>query len=135
MGQGKLDITNESLIKAVGAFGGGVASTGGTCGALLGGVALISSLYARGNLNEKDDPRMWRMSYKFAKRFENIAEKYGGTNCREIARVNWSDKEAAFEFHANPGSRRMICAELVGELAYALGEIIEKHSKLKKEPH
>jgi len=129
VGQEKLGLTNESLIKAVGAFGGGVASTGGTCGALLGGIALISSLYACGSLNEKDDPRMWRLSYKFAKRFESIAENYGGTNCREIARVNWFDKEAAIEFHANPDSRRMICAELVGELAYALGEIIEKHSK------
>lgn len=128
MGQEMLNLTNESLIKAVGAFGGGVASTGGTCGALLGGIALISSLYASGNLNEKDDPRMWRLSYKFAKRFENIAEIYAGTNCREIARVNWADKEAAIEFHTNPDSRRMICAELVGELAYALGEILEKPS-------
>lgn len=72
---------------------------------------------------------MWRMSHKFAKRFERIAGKYGGTDCREIARVNWSDKEAAREFHANPDSRRVICAELVGELAYALGEILEEHSK------
>ena len=90
---------------------------------------MISSIYARGNLNEKDDPRMWRLSYKFAERFENIAEKYGGTNCRDIARVDWSNREATIEFHANPGSRRMICAELVGELAYVLGEIIEKHSE------
>ena len=129
MGQEYLNRTDESLIKAVGAFGGGVASTGGTCGVLLGGIALISSLYARGNLNEKDDPRMWRLSYKFAKRFENISGKYGGTDCREIARVDWSDKGAAVEFHTNPSSRRMICAELVGDSAYALGEILEKLSE------
>ena len=129
MGQEKSNINDESVIKAVGAFGGGVASTGGTCGALLGGVALISSLYASGNLNQKDDPRMWRLSYKFAKRFENIAEKYGGSNCREIARVDWSNKGAAIEFHTNPGSRRIICAELIGDLAYELGEIMEKHSE------
>ncbi len=129
MGQEHLNRPEESLIKAVGAFGGGIASTGGTCGALLGGIALISSLYAGGNPDQKDDPLMWRLSYKYAKRFESLAGRYGGINCREIARVDWSDKAAAKEFHETPGSRRMMCADLIGDSAYALGEIMEKCSE------
>jgi C_GCAxxG_C_C family probable redox protein len=57
VGQEKMNLINEAIIKSMGAFGGGIASTGRVCGALIGGVALISSIYSRGNLEEKEDPR------------------------------------------------------------------------------
>lgn len=126
MGQEKMNLINEAIIKSMGAFGGGIASTGRVCGALIGGVALISSIYSRGNLEEKEDPRMWRLSYKFAKKFEEITQPYGGVNCQDIAQVNWSDKEAVKEFYANPDSRRKLCALLLGNTAYILGEILDK---------
>ncbi|MBU1902620.1 MAG: C-GCAxxG-C-C family protein, partial [Proteobacteria bacterium] len=78
-------MVNEEVIKAMGAFGGGIASTGRVCGALVGGVALVSSIYSRGNLNEKEDPKMWRLGYKLTKIFETLTQPYGGINCREIA--------------------------------------------------
>ncbi len=124
-----MNVVDEGVLKAVGAFGGGIASTGSVCGALLGGVAFISSIYASGSLTKKDDPRMWRLSYKFSKKFKDIASKYGGINCAEIARVNWSDREAARDFHMNPDSRHKICAELVGEAAFALGAILDNDAK------
>jgi len=117
---------NESVIKAVGAFGGGVASSGNVCGILTGGVALISSLYSRGNLEEKDDPRMWRLSYKLFKHFENLTESFGGINCRDIARLNWNDREATRDFYKNPESRRKLCTRLVGDFAFKLGEILDQ---------
>ncbi len=114
----------------MGALGGGVASSGNVCGILTGAVALISSLYSRGNLEEKDDPRMWRLSYKLFKQFETLTEPFGGINCRDIARLNWSDREATRDFYQNPESRRKICTQLVGEFAVKLGEILEQeHSK------
>lgn len=126
MGQEKLNITNPSLIKAMGAFGGGIASTGNVCGALLGGVALISSLYSKGSLEEQDNPLMWRLSYKLAKMFEERTAEHGGINCRDIARLNWKDKEATREFYENPESRRKHCIELVGAVAYTLGQLLEQ---------
>lgn len=126
VGQEKLNSINEAAIKSMGAFGGGIASTGRACGALIGGVALISSIYSRGNLEEKEDPRMWRLSYKFAKKFEEITQPYGGINCQDIARVDWSDKEAAREFSTNPDSRRKLCVKLVGDTAYILGKILDE---------
>lgn len=119
-------MVNETVIKAMGAFGGGIASTGQLCGALLGGVALISSIYSKGSPQEKDDFRMWRSSYKLSKIFENLAEPYGGINCKDIARVDWRDKQAVKDFYNNPESRRRICAKLVGDVAYTLGEILDK---------
>ncbi len=117
---------NETVIKAMGAFGGGVASSGNVCGILTGGVALISSLYSKGNLEEKDDPRMWRLSYKLFKHFENLTESFGSINCRDIARLNWSDREATRDFYKNPESKRKLCTQLVGDFAFKLGEILDQ---------
>lgn len=117
---------NEGIIKSMGAFGGGIASTGRVCGALIGGVALISCLYSRGNFEEKEDPRMWRLSYKLSKKFEEMTKPYGGVDCRDIARVNWSDKEASREFYTNPESRRKLCLKLVGDVAHLLGEMLDQ---------
>jgi len=132
VGQEKLGMVNESIIKAMGAFGGGIASTGRVCGILTGAVALISSIYSRGNLSETEDPRMWRLSYKFAKRFEELAQDHGGVDCLHIARVDWRDRESTRQFYTGPESRRSFCLKLLGDAAYALGELLE-HEVLKEE--
>lgn len=126
VGQEKVNDRNESLIKAMGALGGGVASSGRVCGTLLGGVAFISSLYSRGNLEEKEHPRMWRLSYKLTKKFEELTKPFGGINCSDIARVNWSDKEQTKEFYNNPQSRHQYCSKLIEDTAFALGEILDQ---------
>ena len=119
-------MVNEAVIKAMGAFGGGIASSGNVCGILTGGVALISSIYSRGNLEEKEDPGMWRLSYKLLKIFENLTEPFGSINCMDIARVNWSDKEATKDFYNNPESTHKLCIQLVGDFAFAMGEVLDK---------
>ena len=118
-------MVDESAVKAVGAFGGGIASSGGVCGILLGGIAMISSMYSRGNLDEKENPRIWALSSKFLKKFEELAEPYGGMDCRDIARVDWKNRDAVKEYYSNPESNRKICIKLVGEAAYILGELLE----------
>ena len=110
----------------MGAFGGGIASSGNVCGILLGGVAVISSLYSRGNLDEKENPRMWSVSNKFIKKFNKLAEPFGGNTCRDIARIDWSNRDAVKDYYSNPDSRRKICTELTGEAAYILGKLLEK---------
>lgn len=117
---------DENAVKAVGAFGGGLAATGGTCGTLLGGLALISSLYSRGNLQGKEDHRMWTLSQKFIARFNELASEYGGNDCRDIARVDWRDKDATKAYYGDPESRRKICIKLVGDAAFTLGKIMEE---------
>ncbi len=126
MGQEKKGSVNEAMVKAMGAFGGGIASSGRICGSLLGGVAFISSMYGKGNSEEKDDPNMWRLSHKLTRIFEEMTQPFGSMNCRDIAKVNWKDREAVREFYANPDGRRKVCIKLVGDLAYALGELVDQ---------
>ena len=133
MCQEKTGMVDEATVKAVGAFGGGIASSGSVCGILLGGVAMISSMYSRGNLDEKENPRIWALSSKFLKKFEELAEPYGGMDCKDIARVDWKDREAVKEYYSNPDSNRKICIKLVGEAAYILGELLEQEEARSKE--
>lgn len=113
------------MVMAMGAYGGGVASTGRVCGALLGGIAVISRLYSRPDPEGAEDPLMWRLSRKLNQQFEQITAEYGGSNCLDIARVDWKDKEQVKDFRANPHSRRALCAKLVGDTTHALGELLE----------
>ena len=126
MGQEKLNRVNEEVVKAVGAFGGGIASTGKVCGALLGGVAVISSIYSRGNVDEKEDPLMWRLGYRLTKKFEELTHVHGSVNCQDIAQVNWRDRNAVKGFYTRPEGRRKVCLQLVGDVAFALGELLEQ---------
>ena len=123
---------DEEIIKSVGAFGGGIASSGSVCGTLLGGIALISTIHSRGNPEDKENPRIWGLSHKFMKKFNELTEQYGGSNCTDIARVNWKDKEEVREYYSDPSSRRKLCIELVGDAAYALGELLEKEAERDK---
>jgi len=130
--QEKTNMVDEGAVKAVGAFGGGIASSGSVCGILLGGVAMISSMYSRGNLDEKENPRIWGLSSNFLRKFEELTKPFGGMNCKDIAGVDWKDRDAAKEFYANPDSTRKVCIKLVGDAAYILGELLEQEeSKVK----
>ena len=116
----------------MGAYGGGIASSGSVCGILLGGVAAISSLYSRGNLDEKENPRLWSLSSKFLKKFEELAEPHGGVNCSDIAGIDWKDRDAVKDYYSNPESNRRICTRLVGEAAHILGELLEAEAAREK---
>lgn len=131
MGQEKLGITDPNVIKAFGAFGGGVASSGNVCGAMLAGVAVISSLYSRGSLDEKENPRMWTLSHQFMDKFTKLTQEHGGITCKHIARINWHDRDQARDFYKNPESRRKECIKLVGDTASLLGELLEQEAARK----
>jgi len=126
VGLEKIDQYDENAIKAVGAFGGGIASSGSVCGTLLGAIAAVSSLHGRGNIEDRENPRVWGVSNKLIKQFNELTEPYGGRDCRDIARVNWSNHDEVKNFYSNPDSTRKDCIKIVGDFAFALGKILEK---------
>lgn len=128
VGQEKLGKDDPQVIKAMGAFGGGIAGSGNVCGVLLAGVAVVSNLYSRSSLDEKENPRMWSLSHKYMAEFSKLVEEHGGITCSQIARVNWQDRGQVKEFYTNSESRRKECVRLVGDAAFALGEILEQET-------
>jgi C_GCAxxG_C_C family probable redox protein len=130
IGLEKLGAGDPSVIKALGAFGGGIGGTGNICGALVGAVSVIGSLYSRSSLEEKENPRMWAATKAVMKQFEDLTAAHGGINCCQIARVDWMDRDQVKDFYGNPESRRQHCITVVGETAKALGELLEKEASI-----
>ena len=128
VGQEKLGVAAPAVIKAMGAFGGGIGGTGNICGALVGAVGVIGSLYSRSSLEEKENPRMWAATKKVVKNFEELSAPFGGINCAQIAQVDWMERDQVKNFYTNPDSRRQHCIRVVGETARALGELLDQEA-------
>lgn len=129
VGLEKLAIDDPSVIKALGSFGGGIGGTGNICGALVGAVSTIGTLYSRSSLEEKENPRMWAATKKVMENFKDLTAVHGGIDCCQIARVDWMDREQVKDFYGNPESRRQHCITVVGDTAKALGELLEQEAK------
>jgi hypothetical protein len=54
VGLEKLGRNEPSVIRALGAFGGGIGGSGNICGTLVGAVSVIGNLFSRGSLDERE---------------------------------------------------------------------------------
>ena len=126
VGQEKLGRGNDEVIRAVGAFGGGLCGNGEVCGALVGALASVGLCYSRARQDEKEDVRMWKVADELFRRFrDEIVDQEGTIRCREIAGVDWKDRTQARAFYQSDKIKR--CYQIVGETAQLLGEILEKN--------
>ena len=66
-------------------------------------------------------------------RFEELTVSFESMNCRDIAKVDWKDRKAVKNYYINPLSSRKICTKLVGDAAFALGELIDQQLEKDKE--
>jgi C_GCAxxG_C_C family probable redox protein len=118
---------DPDLVKSMTAFGGGIASSGGTCGALSGGIALLGAALGNADPEEKDDPLLWKACREYYARFEGeVTHQDGSVNCRDITGINdWTDKEQRQGFYKGEGVLK--CRGNTGKAARILGEILEKY--------
>lgn len=125
VGQEKLGRGNDEVIRAMGAFGGGLGGNGEVCGALAGALAAIGLRYSRALADEKENPKMWADTQEMVRRFRDEIVNQGGTiDCRDIAGVNWLDRGEVKSFYS--GDRVKKCIRIVGETAMVLGEMLER---------
>lgn len=81
---GKLD--EETSLRLATVFGAGVACTGGTCGAVSGGLMAISMKYGRGDLASVDAKTK---TYELGRQFmEEFARRNGSCVCAELLGMN-----------------------------------------------
>ena len=82
VGQEKLGRPDDEVIRAMGAFGGGLGGNGEVCGAVAGALAVVGLKFSRGREEEKEDPKMWDYAHELLKRFrEEIVKKHGNITC------------------------------------------------------
>ena len=114
-----VDMPLPALLAAAGAFGGGV---GGSheelCGAVSGGVLVLSLLYPQTEANDKEGKmRIYAKAKEFRRRFEEI---FGLTRCGELlkARPGVTDK--------NPAAQRLGVTAHCDNMIVTAVEIVEQ---------
>lgn len=82
---------NPDLIRAMGGLTGGMGRTGGCCGALTGGAAVLGYFTARGEYEEMEHEKSREMIASYVQWFEETwGAEYGGCNCRDIIAGDYS---------------------------------------------
>lgn len=83
-----LGIVDDATFKAVHSLsGGGALMTGGTCGALAGGMMAISSMHGRGwdDFDDWQNTRLYKQSYKLSRQlYTRFVTEYGGPICAMV---------------------------------------------------
>ena len=123
VGQEKLGIENDGVIRAMGAFGGGLGSNGETCGAVIGGIASVGLKFG-GNPNEpEDDMKIRAYTEEFLTRFKKEIGN-GCILCRDITGVDWKDEKQVEAYRNSDIANK--CWILVGRTAQLIGEMLER---------
>ena len=105
-------------MRVAGAFGAGMARTGGTCGAVTGSLMVIGLKHAKtrkGDDNSRE--RAYALAQEFMRRF---TERNGNMLCRELLGVDVSTPEG-FAAVREKDLFRTICPKFVKDA----GEILE----------
>ena len=123
----------DAVIRCLSPFGGGIASTGNTCGTILGALAVVGFMEGKSAPEGRDGKAMWKISYNLFKSFEELTRPYGGPNCSNIARVNWKDMNDVRSFRKDPSSRRKECLHIIEQTAIILAKILEDIERKKEE--
>lgn len=116
-----LGLEDELTFKAGSALCAGL-GMGETCGALTGGVMVLGLKRGRERIDEGLEGLIpgLGLAQSLVQRFE---QEFGTTSCREIAKVDWMDFEAAMQAIANPEFVER-CAQIVGRTAEMVAELI-----------
>jgi C_GCAxxG_C_C family probable redox protein len=121
-------MNDESLIKAMDPFGGGLGSQGEVCGAIIGGLSVIGLMFGRSRPDGEKDRRMRQYSDMFMDRFKNEAAN-GKILCRDIAQCDWRDPDQLKRFLES--GKRKECEILTGKTAQIIGEIVEQEEHIR----
>jgi hypothetical protein len=93
---------------------------------MVGALAVLGLRFGRGTEQEKEDPKMSPYSKEILRRFREIVKNHGGILCRDIAGVDWKDREQARAFYK--GEKILECRRIVGDTAHMVGESLERES-------
>lgn len=125
--QQEFDLDGGDILKALTPFPG-IALRGETCGAVIGCLMAIGSVYGRDDLGDfKGYIASLPPSRRFCRRFE---EEHGSTSCAEILetkfgkRYDLSDRVDAVKYAAKGGEK--VCGQLIASAVHISAELIEK---------
>jgi C_GCAxxG_C_C family probable redox protein len=117
----RLGLNQESALKVSGAFGGGMAGTASTCGAVTGGLMVIGLKYGK---SKPDDDSAKEKTQARAKVFmEKFRDKHGSLVCKELVGCDISTVVGKRVFDETNCKERL-CVGFVGDAVTILDEIL-----------
>jgi C_GCAxxG_C_C family probable redox protein len=105
----QLGIENELIPRIATPFAGGMARTGGVCGAVVGALMCIGIKHGRDEVGQSED-KAHELSGEFLRLFR---EEMGSLNCRELTGIDLSTPEGLAQFRASDVPVR-VCLRAVG---------------------
>lgn len=84
-------LDRDSALKIATPFGGGLARTGGTCGAVTGALMVIGLMYGQ---NDSEDKQAAEKSYQLSVQLmQQISNRFGSTTCKAMLGEDISTEE------------------------------------------
>jgi len=105
----QLGIKNELIPRIATPFAGGMARTGGVCGAVVGALMCIGIKHGRDEVGRPED-KAQGLSGEFLRLFR---EEMGSLNCRELTGIDLSTPEGLAQFRASDVPVK-VCLRAVG---------------------
>ncbi len=116
-----LGMESETALRVAGAFGGGMARMGLTCGAVTGGMMVIGLKHGQA---QAGDALAKQRSYALARQFaQEFAARHGSIACRDLlgADINDPDELRALQ---EQGAFDSVCPRLVAGAVRLLEELM-----------
>jgi C_GCAxxG_C_C family probable redox protein len=116
-----LGLDREQALRVAGAFGGGMARMGETCGVVTGSMMTIGLKHGKTKASDDEaKERTYRLVIEFVNKFK---ARHGSIVCRELLDCDMSTPEGLQEFK-NKNLLETHCAKFVKEAAEILEEIL-----------
>ena len=115
-----LDVCTAKLISA--SFGGGMGRLRQTCGAVTGGFMVLGLAY--GNEQPNDMETKLYVYQKVRELYHQVEEIHGTINCKELLYKHATQVQVEERKH-----HKIICRQLVGEVAGMLHELLEQNTQ------
>jgi len=105
----QLGVENELIPRIATPFAGGMARTGGVCGAVVGALMCIGIKHGRDEVGQSEDEAQG-LGGEFLRRFR---DEMGSLNCRELTGIDLSTPEGLAQFRASDVPVK-VCLRAVG---------------------
>jgi C_GCAxxG_C_C family probable redox protein len=112
-------IKSDLIPRIASGFCGGIARTGGMCGAVTGGIMVLNIIYGRDNANQSKD-----LNYQKVQEFvQAFKSSYGTMNCSELTGCDLSTDKGKERFDVLNVHEK--CTELTAEATKMVLELID----------
>ncbi|MGC9325861.1 MAG: C-GCAxxG-C-C family protein [Desulfomonilia bacterium] len=118
---------NETLFKAASPFAAGMSLTGNNCGALIGGLMILGTVYGRQSVKD-GMPGILAGIRPMRKLVRYFTTTYPSIDCRDITGTDLADPEKSEAFFSKGGLEK--CAGIIADVSgFVAGILYDEYEK------